>query len=116
MKNAIKKVVAVAMAFTLLGTGTTIAKTVNPKSVTTLSAHAACKHNTKRVYTDDWKWIGNEPLDIIYDNEWYSRPYKDKCSKCGKTVGTGTYYRYRKVNVWLWWDTGDWYYTYSLPF
>lgn len=32
------------MAFTILGSGTAIAKTVNPKSVTTLSAHAACNH------------------------------------------------------------------------
>ena len=41
MKNVLKKISAIAMAFALLGTGTTIAKNVNPKSVNTLTASAA---------------------------------------------------------------------------
>ena len=41
MKKTIQKISAIAMAFTLLGTGTTIAKNVNSNfSSTTLTAHA----------------------------------------------------------------------------
>ena len=41
MKNIIKKVTAFAMAFTLLGAGTTAVKTISPKSDTTITASAA---------------------------------------------------------------------------
>ena len=116
MKNVIKKIAAVAMAFTLLGTGTTIAKTVNPKSVTSLSAHAACNHYIQRSYTGNWQYIGIDPISLMYDNVWYSRPYEDRCGSCGKLINSGTYYRYRKENILLWWDKGDWHYTYNLPY
>ena len=115
MKNVIKKIAAVAMAFTLLGSGTTIAKTVNPKSVTTLSTHAACNHYIQRNFKGSWTWIGNDPVSLIYDNVWYSRPYEDRCCNCGKVINKGTYYRYRKVNI-LTGKAGDWHYTYSLPY
>ena len=41
MTNVIKQISALAIAFTLLGTGTTLAKNVNPKSDNTLTASAA---------------------------------------------------------------------------
>ena len=41
MKNIIKKVTAFAMAFTLLGAGTTAIKTISPKFDTTITASAA---------------------------------------------------------------------------
>ena len=49
MKKAIKKIAAVAMAFTLLGTGTAVTKTISPKSDNTITAHAGvppqyCNH------------------------------------------------------------------------
>lgn len=43
MKNTIKKIAAIAMAFTLLGTGTTIAKSINPDSTNIIVANAANK-------------------------------------------------------------------------
>ncbi len=49
MKNIIKKILATAMAFTLLGTDTTMSKEINPKSANTLSAHAAHHCNYNRV-------------------------------------------------------------------
>ena len=45
MKTIIKKISAIAMAFTLIGTGTAITKTISPKSDTTITASAA--RNTK---------------------------------------------------------------------
>ena len=45
MKNTFKKLTALAMAFTHLGTGTTISKAIAPKSDNTLTASAAGKHN-----------------------------------------------------------------------
>ena len=67
MKNMINKIASVAMAFTLLGAGTTVAKNVNPKSDNTLVASAACQYrdgsikNGKRIvnyYTENGykKW------------------------------------------------------------
>ena len=41
LKNVIKKISAVAMAFTLLGTGTAVANTFSPMSYNTLTANAA---------------------------------------------------------------------------
>ncbi|HOA00569.1 hypothetical protein [Ruminococcus sp.] len=45
MKNMIKKIAAIAMAFTLIGTGTAATKIISPRSVNTLTASAA--RNTK---------------------------------------------------------------------
>lgn len=101
MKNVIKKIAAVAMAFTLLGTGTTIAKTVNPKSMTTLSAHAACNHVVQRKYLENWQDRGQTDLNVFYDIRWWSRRYEDRCCKCNKLIKSGTYYRYFKINVFL---------------
>ena len=41
MKNIIKRVSAFAMAFALIGTGTTVTKSLSPKSDTTITASAA---------------------------------------------------------------------------
>ena len=40
MKNVIKKIASIAMAFTLLGTGTAVTKTISPKFDNTLVASA----------------------------------------------------------------------------
>lgn len=63
MKNAIKKVTAAVMAFTLLGVGSTFTKTVAPESDNTLVASAYqsnpnCQYHamdTYRVYYRDRK-------------------------------------------------------------
>lgn len=45
MKNVIKKISAIAMAFTLLGTGTAITKSISPNSESFLTAEAYSKNN-----------------------------------------------------------------------
>lgn len=53
MKNVIKKIAAMAMAFTLLGTGTAVSKAINPKTNNTLVASAAeelCKNVGNKKY------------------------------------------------------------------
>ncbi|PWJ14669.1 hypothetical protein [Ruminococcus flavefaciens] len=86
------------MAFTILGFGTAIAKTVNPKSVTTLSAHAACNHVVDSSalsndrYKPKWKYEHTENQCDIY-----KMPIK--CVRCGKTL----WYRYKgkfwRINI-----------------
>ena len=44
MKNVLKKIVSVAMAFTLLGTGVAISNSISPESNNTLVASARCKY------------------------------------------------------------------------
>lgn len=85
MKNVIKKIAAFTMAFTLLGTGTTIAKTVNPKSVITLSAHAACNHvpgSTPRPL-GNWVTIEQTSFWVINQSRTDVRPCGWFCTKCG---------------------------------
>lgn len=43
MKNALKKLAATAMAFTLIGAGTSFTKALSPKSDNTLTANAQIK-------------------------------------------------------------------------
>ena len=71
MNNIIKKVSAIAMAFTLLGTGTTIVKSVSPKSDNTLVADASL--NLSYGDPENWYWA-DEPLatDNFYPGCGYS--------------------------------------------
>lgn len=51
MKNKIKKIVSVAMAFTIIGTGTAITKSVSPSSVTNLTiANAEINSKKQQIY------------------------------------------------------------------
>lgn len=92
MKKAVKKIAAVAMAFTLLGTGTTVINTFSPKSDNTLVASAACNHSTAR--KDEWV---EESVDIInffgikIRVHQMVRGYVDYCPKCGQVFGHGKY-------------------------
>lgn len=115
MKNAIKKIAAAAMAFTLLGTGSAVTKTINPKFDTAITANAAyCNHVIQRKYTSNWRpmedWFG------FYSGHevWQYRRYEDICCRCGKKIKTGTYYRYR-IPHWLTGKLGNWIYTYEWP-
>ena len=72
MKNVIKRISAVAMAFTLLGTGTVITKKISPKSYNTLTASAACSHNCR--YYSSYSPVG----DYIFE---YA-----VCSNCNKRM------------------------------
>lgn len=93
MKKSIKKLVATAMAFTLLGTGINLTKTIAPNTQRTLSAHAVqCMHSPKQ---NDTGWI-----DCDYKTVWFGvgirpaqayvataecRTVTDYCEKCGMT-------------------------------
>lgn len=96
MKNVIKKIAAVAMAFTLFGTGTTISKTVNPKSTTTLSAHAACNHvprSTPRVVDYGWTYEYTSGLWSVNPSKVYSRKCAWVCTKCGLDISNCKQYK-----------------------
>lgn len=79
MKNTIKKIAAFAMAFTLLGTGSAVTKTINPNynsSLTAYSANPVCQyhHGTKQ----NGKTINN----CYIDNNGNKR-----CKSCRQIVG-----------------------------
>ncbi len=78
MKKTIKKLVSIAMAFTLLGTGTAITKSVSPTSDNSITAHAGippqyCNHNAR------WYWYNNNTQLI--------------CSACGSPMSLKSCYR-----------------------
>ena len=104
MKNLLKKISAVAMAFTLLGTGTAISKN-SPKPTNTLTAHAAYNHNccsykyqigsTSWIKVDsgtDYKYsvfVGGYVPNYTYDVYVGSATYK--CAVCGNTFSETQY-------------------------
>ncbi len=93
MKNVIKKIAAVAMAFTLLGTGTAVTKTIAPQFDNSITASAACNHVVGSTSWSEWKKTDSEivvlvPLTI---RRYYKRTCK--CVKCGKTLSTQRRYR-----------------------
>ncbi len=71
MRKIIKKIVAIAMAFTLIGTGTAITKTISPKSDSIIIVYAGgvpqnhCDH----------------PKRFQYDHNGYKC-----CEACGKRL------------------------------
>lgn len=60
MKNIVKRIASVALAFTLLGTGTAVTRTLSPQSDCAITASAKTKHY-----------------------------YVLKCEKCGNCLSTG---------------------------
>ena len=64
MKNVIKKIASIAMAFTLLGTGTAVTKTISPKSSNTLVASAGNSEKTCHCKTGRKYGTGNYKYDI----------------------------------------------------
>jgi hypothetical protein len=95
MKNTIKKIAAIAMAFTLLGTGTAITKSINPESVNIgITANAACSHSNPRVTTTtkelsasptgNTEWRGwHKYSEYVVAYETYT---KCTCNSCGKLL------------------------------
>ena len=94
MKNVIKKISAIALAFTLLGTGTTVTKTIAPQFYTSITAHAAScnkchggSYYMKAEYTE-WGYkdgiytlnIWGSPLKVGYREHRYSW---SRCAICG---------------------------------
>ena len=86
MKNIIKKIASIAMAFTLLGTGTTVTKTISLKSDNTIVAVAAyCKHKC-RSYTVEYKYLTKTGETKTIHGTKYSYKVQNmkytKCSNC----------------------------------
>ncbi|WP_303800301.1 hypothetical protein [Ruminococcus flavefaciens] len=105
MKKTLKKIAAVAMAFTLLGTGTTVTKTIAPQFDTSITAHAASCNNChggnyymKTEYTD-WKYV-DDVLSWYYNPltgrllprtyKKYKRTVKIYCTNCNKVYSEST--------------------------
>ena len=94
MKNVIKKISAFAMAFTLLGTGTSIFKVTSTNDDHSLIAHAdyCCQHDMIKEYslaaTDtDWELIYREPFYIRVPHTIRSYNVTLKCPHCGFVFG-----------------------------
>ena len=98
MKNVIKKISAIALAFTLLGTGTAVTKIIAPQFDTAITASAACKnHVVSSSSYGSWK-----EYKTTHDGwwrcewqKWYKRTVK--CSRCGKTLYTNYKKEYWKT-------------------
>lgn len=88
MKKAIKKIAAVAMAFTMLGTGTAVTKTIAPQFDNSITASAKCNHEGYRryEYVGDWQKVeGN--YNGTYCVFWI-RCTEYRCVNCNKAVTT----------------------------
>ncbi len=96
MKNVIKKIASLTMAFTLLGTGTAVSKTIAPQFDNTIIANAAsCNHvadASARNKDGNWEYIAKQQSSsLYYDIDiYYKMPVK--CVRCGKLL----WYRYKK--------------------
>ena len=94
MKNAIKKLAAIAMAFTLIGTGTTA---ISPNSHNTFIAHAAQEHNCqsyKKTVYSSWKEIYTKynytrnPFERVSKTTISVQTVEYKCAICGTHLGS----------------------------
>ncbi len=108
MKNVIKKIAAVAMAFTMLGTGTAITETIAPKTNNSIVASAAsyaptCNHSSSTYKTYSAWW--NDPIvTTVYSYELrcyvtftinrQMRYVYTRCSKCKGILYSKAEYRY----------------------
>ncbi len=88
MKNVIKKVSAIAMAFTLLGTGSVVTKTVSSDATNsyTITANAAKKCSHKKTTTTTVMVLEK----TIKHKKSVERIYHDRittrCVSCGKII------------------------------
>ena len=104
MKNVIKKIAATAMAFTILGTGTAVTKSIAPKMDNSIVASAACHAHGQFVKTAyDWRYeYTSTKWETFYDygiNRYvtitpgvavYRRVKYKQCQECGKQWGSAT--------------------------
>lgn len=109
MKNVIKKIASVAMALTLLGTGSAVTKTVTPQTDNTITASAAsCNHRTPYAVYGNWQTTWKEYLD--YKFNWWAlqtqykycyhqkRTVEMRCVNCDYVFSTS--YETRDLIVW----------------
>lgn len=92
MKNLIKKISAVAMAFTLIGAGTAVTRTSTAKSDNTLTAYAAdtyCPTHGCGVYTVTTKRFTGK-TNYFYFGQWKEYEYTQStyCNICNRLLST----------------------------
>lgn len=89
MKNVIKKILSIAMAFVLLGTGITVTKTFSPKFDNTIVADAAskCAHNCRWYKIEGTLFKRTNIKNGIYTYEVKYCEFT-KCYKCNTTIKT----------------------------
>lgn len=89
MNNVIKKISAIALAFTLLRTGTAVTKTIAPQFDKSITASAAYAHNCCSykctISTSEWKPVKGSGLEAGFGtgSEDESRTVKYRCAVCG---------------------------------
>ncbi len=93
MKNIIKKITATAMAFTLLGAGTAITKTIAPQTDNTITASAAyCSHVVGSTSWSNWYETDVETswwlIVIGMINETHYEERTCTCVRCGEVIQT----------------------------
>ncbi|MBR5683602.1 MAG: hypothetical protein IKW96_10095 [Ruminococcus sp.] len=102
MKNVIKKIAATAMAFTILGTGTAVTKSIAPQMDNSIVASAACHAHGQFVETAyEYRYDHTaKKWEVYYCDEgivyaspgvqvWRKVKFK-KCQECGKQWGSAT--------------------------
>lgn len=94
MKKVITKISSIAMAFALLGTGTSIATTVSPKSDNTLTANASWSVSFRRFPAKDY-----------YYSIYYA-PYSGWCYGIGNT-SRGVQWIQAALNWYFRWESSN---------
>ena len=98
MKKALKKLAAVAMAFTMLGTGTAFTNTITPQANNSITAYAAFCQNCQNHNNGGAYCISTYYTDWVTYNEWNeTHEYKDKETKKWKYIVIHHSEQYRDV-------------------
>lgn len=89
MKKLIKKIVSIAMAFTILGAGSVITETVNPQLSNTITVSAACSHTVGSSSYGAWTLVEKKQWGGWFSADYIAHSKRTvKCTKCGKTAYT----------------------------
>lgn len=105
MVKILKKISAIAMAFTLLGSSTAVTKIISPQTKTSITAHAECMHDAGVTEYGDLQYCGKawvnktyyfrgEPFPAQIYCDVYAIPITVKCSKCGMVYSSTIKYIY----------------------
>lgn len=75
MKNSIKKISAVAMALTLIGTGTSVVNTLSPEADNSITANAA-NNSYQSTYPTNWIYYNQPNPNATYNVGAYGNQVK----------------------------------------
>ncbi|WP_019680134.1 hypothetical protein [Ruminococcus flavefaciens] len=106
MKNVIKRISAIAMAFTLLGAGTTIAKNTVKSDYTLTASAAYCpNHNGTTTSWGEWELEWQDRTYVPASGLYYpSTAHLIKyeyynCAVCGRRLGKTGYCQRKTVSA-----------------